>query len=498
MYLFILFLEVLMESVFSQSQGLWFLALYGVIMVFLALWSRRSRDGSMEEFLVANRSISIGAGAISVAATWIWAPALFIGTQKAYQQGLPGLFWFTVPNVLCLIVFGYLATKVRRVHEKGFSLPQFIKQRHGKSVHILYLIQFLGLQLCSYAVQILAGAGLIHMLTGLSFMTVAFSLFLITIAYSIIGGIRASVVTDGIQMVLILGALALILPWVFFKTGGMNTLAAGLGGFEGKYFDVTDPWIAFSFGIPVTVGLMSGPLGDQQHWQRVYSLPSSKSVLPTFFLGAMIFLIVPCALGLLGFIAASPSVASGLTITDPQLVGVTLVGTLLPKWAMVVFATMLLSGLCSTLDSVLCATSSIVSVDLFPSAPQKAQTHIARWGMIMVAGLGLGVACIPGLKILHLFLFYGTFRAATMMPTICTILWKKVSPRAVYWAILSSLVVGLPMYVYGALAGNVNVKVFGSISVVLLGLAVCVGLSIVDNSAAEKTEGKVLDSRASG
>jgi Na+/proline symporter len=137
-------------------------------------------------------------------------------------------------------------------------------------------------------------------------------------------------------------------------------------------------------------------------------------------------------------------------------------------------------------------------VDLFPSAPQKAQTHIARWGMIMVAGLGLGVACIPGLKILHLFLFYGTVRAATMMPTICTILWKKVSPRAVYWAILSSLVVGLPMYVYGALAGNVNVKVFGSISVVLLGLAVCVGLSIVDNSAAEKTEGKVLDSRASG
>ena len=35
-----------------------------------------------------------------------------------------------------------------------------------------------------------------------------------------------------------------------------------------------DPWVAYSFGIPVTIGLPSGPIGDQQHWQRAYALKS--------------------------------------------------------------------------------------------------------------------------------------------------------------------------------------------------------------------------------
>ncbi|MDM8549990.1 hypothetical protein QUF72_07940 [Desulfobacterales bacterium HSG2] len=51
----------------------------------------RRRSGGLDRFLVTDRSVGTWIGAMSVASTWIWAPALFIAAQKAYQQGLPGL-----------------------------------------------------------------------------------------------------------------------------------------------------------------------------------------------------------------------------------------------------------------------------------------------------------------------------------------------------------------------------------------------------------------------
>ena len=54
-------------------------------------------SNTKKEFLVANREIGTFSGALSVAATWIWAPALFVSATKAYTSGIPGLFWFTVP-----------------------------------------------------------------------------------------------------------------------------------------------------------------------------------------------------------------------------------------------------------------------------------------------------------------------------------------------------------------------------------------------------------------
>ena len=38
-------------------------------------------------------------GGTSIAASWIWAPALFVSVQLAYEKGIAGIFWFTIPNV---------------------------------------------------------------------------------------------------------------------------------------------------------------------------------------------------------------------------------------------------------------------------------------------------------------------------------------------------------------------------------------------------------------
>lgn len=470
-------------QILGPFGGLVFLIVYGAAMVALTAWFGRGHKKDQEEFLLASRGIGVVPGAMSIAASWIWAPALFVAAQIAYEQGIPGLLWFTVPNVLSLVVFAPLAFRIRKVLPAGYTLPEFMRARHGRAVHILYIIQFFGLQICSFAVQILAGSVLIQTMTGLSFHLIAVALVLIALSYSVMGGVRASVVTDFVQMGLILTVALITAPWAVINAGGVSAVTAGLGGIDGTFKNPFDPWVAYSFGIPVTIGLLSGPIGDQMHWQRAFALRADKDVIKTFMLGAGIFLIVPLTLSLLGFVAANESISADWTIESNQLIGPITVAHLLPQFMLVVFSVMLLSGLCSTLDSILCAASALTTVDLGGLSSRDndkddvSKVSSARIGMLATAAVGLGIACIPGLQIVHLFLFYGTWRASTMIPTILSLFWSRLNSNAVFAAILTSLLLGAPIYAAGAIFQNPHLSVAGSLLVVLIGFGVCVGWS---------------------
>ena len=52
-----------------------------------ALFTRKTNNG--ESFHVADRNIGTLVSALSIAATWIWAPSLFVSGQQAYQSGFP-------------------------------------------------------------------------------------------------------------------------------------------------------------------------------------------------------------------------------------------------------------------------------------------------------------------------------------------------------------------------------------------------------------------------
>lgn len=484
-----------MHAVLTPFQGLLFLAGFGVLMISITLIATRHRRRDTAEFLLSGRSVGIWLGATSIAAAWIWAPSLFVSAQKAYEQGLPGLFWFVFPNFLALIVFAPLSLRIRRVLPKGYTFPQFIRLRHGKGVHYLYLLQFVGLQLCSFAVQILAGSTLLQTLFGLSFSLVVACLVAIVLTYALLGGLRASVVADIVQMTLILGICAVIVPWAITRAGGLGALAGGLGGFTGQFGRLLDPWVAYSFGISTTIGLLAGPIGDQMHWQRGYALKSDGDVIKTFCLAACIFILVPLSLSTLGFIAADKvhNGVGGWSIASTQMVGPTTVQYLLPPVMLIAFCVMLLSGLCSTLDSILCAFSSIAVADFYMAgrkpdeldqgAHQK-QIRLAQASMVVAAVVGCAIASIPGLKILHLFLFYATLRASTMIPTVLTLYWPRLTKSATFYAVLGSMLFGAPLMALGQYFQDPQISVAGSILVVAIGLIVCVGMSLMTNDPA--------------
>lgn len=65
--------------------GIIVLAAYALLMIGVTLIFTR-RATSAESFHVADRRIGATVAAMSIAATWIWAPSLFTSSEMAYPQ----------------------------------------------------------------------------------------------------------------------------------------------------------------------------------------------------------------------------------------------------------------------------------------------------------------------------------------------------------------------------------------------------------------------------
>jgi Na+/proline symporter len=430
-------------------------------------------------YLAAERRVPLVMGAFSIAAAWVWAPALFIAAQKAYQEGIVGLFWFTVPNVACLIVFAFFIDKLRKRVPEGYTLAGYVMERFSKRVHNMYLVEMCGLSTCCFAVQLLAGGAVIATLTGIPFFQVTLALSLIALSYTYWKGLKASILSDYIHMAFIVIIGFTLIPWTIVKAGGLQAVVAGLGGITGDYtslFDANGLKVFLAFGLPVTIGLMSGPFGDQAFWQRGFAL-QKDSVRNSFILAAFIFATVPLTMSMLGFIAAG----IGMKVPSAQLVNLEVIAKFLPYWCVIPFVYMLIMGLSSTLDSSLSAISAIGGHDFANRTNYQGNpVDYGRKYMVVLAVVAIGIANIPGMQILYLFLFYATLRSSTLLPTMTMILKpERLSERGMFYGILASLAVGLPIFAYGNFNKIVPFIVIGSLATVFIsGLTVWISTAL--------------------
>lgn len=427
--------------------GFMILGVYEAVMLAATFIFARRESGN-EDFMVADRNMETVSSAMSIAATWIWAPALFVSAKMAYTNGIPGLFWFLVPNILCLLIFTPFARRIRKQMPNGITLSGYIGERyHNRPAKRVYEIQLGLLAILSTAVQLLAGGKILASTTGMNFTLVTVILALIALSYSVISGIRASVMTDAVQMIFMLIACAIFVPWALGKPGGTADLMKGLPGITGEYghlFGRKGIEVMIGYGIPQALGLISGPFGDQCFWQRAFSIREDK-VGKAFRLGTFFFAVVPASMGILGYIAAG----SGYIAKDSGIVNVELIQHLFPSWTLFPFLFMLISGLLSTVDSNLCAAASLTT-DF-----QKGDQKTSVWSMVILLVLGIGIANIPGMTVTGLFLVYGVLRSTTLLPTIITLLKDDrrtvLSGSGVAAGVAISLATGVPLFAYATI-----------------------------------------------
>ena len=499
-----------MDGIVTLSVGATYMLLlvFGLVMLaatyLFAWWQNRT---SVENFLVGERKVGWFFGGSSIAASWIWAPAVFVSTLFAYQHGLAGLFWFTIPNMAALAIFAVLAPRIREKMPYGYTLPQFIRFKlEDDRVHKLYLFPFFFYQLMSITVQLYAGGNVLALLLGIpvyqatAVVTIAI-LGAIPLIYTLVSGFESSIITDFLQLALIIVALLILIPWAV-ASAGIESVKAGLAGLKGSV-NVLDPSIAFSLGIVTSIGLIAGAVSDQQYWQRGFAIKKGD-LRKAFIFGALAFGLVPILLGFLGFIGADPTFAATVPQgVDPSLIGVVVVSRLMPLWTVFLFVIMLLCALSSTLDSGMNAAASLYATDVMKytkeehdlmlrfekgeplSDKEKLIKHLldlrrlkgSRATMVWLTIFGflvaLAVIYIPHFALQQLWWVFNTVAACVMVPTILSLYWERLSARGVFWGVLIAFFIGLPMFVYSNIVDKPVWIVSSALFVVLVTLVFC-------------------------
>lgn len=410
-----------------------------------------------ESFFAANRNIWLIPFIFSITASWIQAPALITSAEVAYKWGWQGLLWFAIPNALVLIVFAPFAKRVRERLPFGFTLSDYMRRTYGERVHKVYLFQLTAVAVCVFAAQMIAGGALISYITGVDYLTVCALMTIGTLAYSSLGGLRASVAADFFHIGATILTIVLFAP-VLVNMIGLDTL---LSGMSSAHVDSLE--LALTFGIPTAIGLMSGAFGDQSFWQRSFAT-RVQHLRKSFTIAGFLFFLVPMSTGMLGFVAAG----AGMEIDNTQLTNIIVVTEMLPSWAIIPFTIMVIGALASTMDNCLVSTSTLMGHDLTTKGNPLRRGRLAG---LATAVVGLVIASIPGLTLIHLWLIYATIRAATLGPTVLTFIRNNWQPaaRGIYIGVPVALAIAMPLFIYGSFVpGAGAVKTIGSVAVIVI------------------------------
>jgi len=469
------------KPLISPTDGYFVLAIFGAAMFLITYYfSRWGQWHTKDGFLVANRKVGWLLGSFSIAASWIWAPALFVSVQMAYQKGLAGIFWFTLPNILSLTIFAFFAPRIRSKLPEGYTLPGYIKYRlNSRRVHRIYLFPYFFYQLMAVTVQLYAGGSLVSLLTGISLINVMFVILVLVLLYTMVSGLKASIVTDFVQLGTIGVICAIILPYVVRAAGGFSAVSAGFHGVD-RVSGMFDPGVAFSYGIITSIGLIAGSISDQSNWQRAFAIRRTE-IVKAFIVGSVLFGLVPISLSVLGFVAANPSLHIALPSgVDQSMVGVQTLAQLLPHWSVFLFAIGFLAILSSSLDAGLCAASSLWVADVVETKDDERAVWAARASMVGIGVIGLLVALavmyIPHFGLQQLWWVFNTIAACVMVPTILTLYSDSISERGVFWGVLVSFVLGVPVFIYSNIINRPAWAVGSSIFIVAISTLLTVAL----------------------
>src|SRR5271154_1770197 len=119
-----------MTTIMQPAAAYMLLVVFSALMILVTtVASRKHLWQTTIGFMAAGRQVPWWLGAISLAITWIWAPALFISAQQSYQNGVAGIFWFTLPNIISLMILAPLAVRIREYLPRGYTQPEWIRQR---------------------------------------------------------------------------------------------------------------------------------------------------------------------------------------------------------------------------------------------------------------------------------------------------------------------------------------------------------------------------------
>ncbi len=411
-----------------------------------ARWSGRHKRDT-EDYFLAGRNVGWVVIGASLFASNIGSEHLIGLAGSGAATGVP-VAQFEIIAGIVLLLLGWVFVPFY-LKSGVFTMPEFLERRYSSGPRAyLAIISIAGYVLTKISVTIAAGGIIFETLMGIDFWTGAFIVVAATGLYTIIGGLKAVLYTDFVQMIILLLGAAVVSVLGLEEIGGWNALEAAAGS---AHFDLwrtmSDPefpWTGILFGAPI-LGVWYW-CTDQFIVQRVLSARSEDAARRgTIFAGFLkqlpLFLFV-----LPGIIAFALMQEGALHFDKPDQALPALIGALLPGGLKGLVIAGFLAALMSSLSSVFNSCATLFTIDIYKRLhPRAGERHLVVVGQIAVAALVvLGLLWIPFIQVIsgRLFTYLQSVQAYISPPIAAVFLIGVLWPRANARGAIAALGVG--------------------------------------------------------
>ncbi len=461
---------------------------YIIGIVAVGLWvglkkQQQPVNGNSNEYFLAGKSLRWPMIGLALFATNISCIHLVSLAQSGFDSGLlNGNFeWMAAFTLILLALFFvpfYLKSKVT-------TLPDFLEKRYNKACRDwLAFISIISAVVIHIAFSFLAGGIVLKTLFGIDMYVSIIVIALLTGLYTVIGGLKAVVVTESIQTIVLLSGAVIITTICFQKAGGWSGITDVLhtthteekismlrpsGDASGM------PWYAVFLGYPV-LGIWYW-CADQTIVQRVLGAKDINharggalfcgfiKILPVFIFvlpGLMAWVLAQK--GLFDISSVQTISAAGKTITESKGIYTLMITQLVPTGLVGILVAALLSGLMSQISGALNSIATLVSYDLYKRyRPETTDKQLVRAGRISAV-----IALLISLSLLPLInqyesLFNGINDViAHIAPPITTvfllgIFWKKASALSAQYTLWVGSVLGAGIFILNKLFPNTTI-----------------------------------------
>ncbi len=428
------------SSFISQSTSLTLVIVISLIFVFLGLYNSKRYRG-LNNYLIANRNIGLFSLTTSLTASALGAWILFGPASASTWGGIGAIIGYSLGTAFPMFFLIYLGKKIRKEFPKGSSLIEFTRKKFGKSLFKLILLMTIFYMFIFLCAEVTAVAVLINYISGTELWITALIVLLSTLAYTLYGGLRASIFTDNIQMVVIGVLLLISVSYITSFTGSE---------FSFDFIKEKNPQLlspsylpSYTAGLTFFIAVAATNLFHQGNWQRVYAAKNYETLKKSLIISFFIIIPVVFYMGFTGMVAYSidPTIR-------PDLGFFTL---LLKEQTELLSIFVIILGLAltiSTIDTLVNAISSLIIVDgkaTFNLDKKINYLNVSKYIILFLSLISFIVAS-KGFDILYLFLLADLFCCAFVITVFYSFYNKNINEKTAYLSIIIGLIGGFLMF----------------------------------------------------
>ena len=429
----------------SLTVGIAVLGAYLIGIAFIGIWVARKESGSKKGYFLGGRKFTWWMIGASLLATNLSSTQMTAQSGDAYRLGLTAANPQMMGGIMMVISAIYFIPMYLR---KGFyTIPQFLEARYNRFCKLFYSVVIVVDGFLKAPIGVYAGSLAIIKVFNIDegyLLTVAIIMGTSVGVYSIVGGLMSVVVTDVIQVtILMIGGLLVLV----FGLAEIPDLGVFWSEMKDSHLEMIQPH--GSKGFPWT-GVASGLALVSLVWatsnagmlQRVLGAKDLREaqvgmIFAGFLKVAAVFLIV-----FPGVIAAHLFPGE-----NPEGVYAVMVREMLPPALALVVLGALLAALMSSQDSGVCNVASIVALDLWPladkNASEKKALLIGRITATVMLAFGIFAAPMMG-EVESVYRYMMKIGAFLTFPVGICFLGGRFFKRANQYGAMSVLIIGVP------------------------------------------------------